>query len=52
MPEGVLQWGRKVTGVHAFENARHEVRFANGGTALTRALIGQMGPVTRQTAAV
>ncbi|MGC1283655.1 MAG: NAD(P)/FAD-dependent oxidoreductase, partial [Streptosporangiaceae bacterium] len=47
LPDGVLHWGRKVSGVRALGEGRHELRFADGATALTSVLIGADGAWSR-----
>jgi 2-polyprenyl-6-methoxyphenol hydroxylase-like FAD-dependent oxidoreductase len=43
LPDGVVHWGRKVSKVQALGEGRHELRFADGATALTSVLIGADG---------
>ncbi|WP_243716250.1 FAD-dependent oxidoreductase [Actinomadura darangshiensis] len=43
LPDGVVRWGHKATGVRALGEGRHEVRFAGGATAVTSLLIGADG---------
>ena len=47
LPDGVVHWGRKVSKVQAVGEGRHELRFADGGTALTSVLIGADGAWSR-----
>ena len=47
LPDGIVRWGHKVTGVRALDKARHEVRFADGSTAITSLLIGADGAWSR-----
>jgi 2-polyprenyl-6-methoxyphenol hydroxylase-like FAD-dependent oxidoreductase len=47
LPDGIVQWGRKVSGVEALGEGRHELRFTDGGTAGTRLLVGADGAWSR-----
>src|ERR1700761_126535 len=47
LPDGVVHWGRKVSKVQAVGEGRHELRFADGATALTSVLIGADGAWSR-----
>lgn len=47
LPDGVVHWGRKVSKVQALGEGRHELRFADGATALTSVLIGADGAWSR-----
>ncbi|MGX9886601.1 FAD-dependent oxidoreductase [Streptomyces sp. NPDC002276] len=47
LPAGTVRWGHKVTGVHALGEGRHEVVFADGGTAVTGLLVGADGAWSR-----
>jgi 2-polyprenyl-6-methoxyphenol hydroxylase-like FAD-dependent oxidoreductase len=47
LPDGTVRWAHKVTGVQALDKARHEVRFADGGTVITSLLIGADGAWSR-----
>ncbi|MGW7660366.1 FAD-dependent oxidoreductase [Streptomyces sp. NPDC054756] len=47
LPEGTVRWGHKVTGVRALGAGRHEVTFADGGTAVTGLLVGADGAWSR-----
>ena len=47
LPDGTVQWGRKVSGVRALGGGRHELRFADGATALSSLLIGADGAWSR-----
>ena len=47
LPDGVVHWGRKVSKVQALGGGRHELRFADGATALTSVLIGADGAWSR-----
>jgi 2-polyprenyl-6-methoxyphenol hydroxylase-like FAD-dependent oxidoreductase len=47
LPDGTVQWGRKVSGVQALGEGRHELRFTDGGTAGTRLLVGADGAWSR-----
>jgi 2-polyprenyl-6-methoxyphenol hydroxylase-like FAD-dependent oxidoreductase len=43
LPDGIVQWGRKVSGVRALGQGRHELRFTDGTTVRTSLLIGADG---------
>ena len=47
LPEGTIQWGKKVTGVKALGAGRHEVTFAGGATVSTDMLVGADGAWSR-----
>jgi 2-polyprenyl-6-methoxyphenol hydroxylase-like FAD-dependent oxidoreductase len=47
LPDGIVRWGHKVTGVQALGKRRHEVRFADGSTVITSLLIGADGAWSR-----
>jgi 2-polyprenyl-6-methoxyphenol hydroxylase-like FAD-dependent oxidoreductase len=47
LPDGIVQWGRKVSGARALGEGRHELRFADGATARASALIGADGAWSR-----
>ncbi len=47
LPDGIVRWGHKVTGVQALDKGRHEVRFADGSTVITSLLIGADGAWSR-----
>jgi 2-polyprenyl-6-methoxyphenol hydroxylase-like FAD-dependent oxidoreductase len=47
LPDGTVQWGRKVTGVRALDEGRHEVRFADDTVVTTDLLIGADGAWSR-----
>jgi 2-polyprenyl-6-methoxyphenol hydroxylase-like FAD-dependent oxidoreductase len=47
LPDGVVQWGRKVRGVRALGEGRHELLFADGTTVSASPLVGADGAWSR-----
>jgi 2-polyprenyl-6-methoxyphenol hydroxylase-like FAD-dependent oxidoreductase len=47
LPDGIVQWGRRVSGAQALGEGRHELRFTDGATADTNLLIGADGAWSR-----
>jgi 2-polyprenyl-6-methoxyphenol hydroxylase-like FAD-dependent oxidoreductase len=47
LPDGTVHWGHKVSVVQALGEGRHELRFADGATALTSLLVGADGAWSR-----
>jgi len=47
LPDGIVHWGRKVNGVQARGEGRHELRFTDGATVVTSLLIGADGAWSR-----
>ncbi|MDQ0393835.1 FAD-dependent oxidoreductase [Labrys monachus] len=43
LPAGTIRWGKKLTGVVAFGDGRHELAFADGCTVRTELLVGADG---------
>ncbi|HET6858614.1 MAG TPA: NAD(P)/FAD-dependent oxidoreductase [Streptomyces sp.] len=47
LPAETVRWGHKVSGARALGGGRHEVTFADGGTVVTRLLVGADGAWSR-----
>ena len=47
LPDGIVQWGRKVSGARALGEGRHELCFTDGATVVTSLLVGADGAWSR-----
>src|ERR1700744_617970 len=47
LPDGIVHWGRKVSGAQAVGEDRHELRFTDGTTVVTSFLAGADGAWSR-----
>ncbi len=47
LPDGVVRWGRKVSGVRSLGGGRHELHFTDGATVCTSLLVGADGTWSR-----
>src|ERR1700689_5019121 len=47
LPDGIVHWGRKVSGVQALGEGRHELRFTDGAAVVTSLLVGADGAWSR-----
>jgi 2-polyprenyl-6-methoxyphenol hydroxylase-like FAD-dependent oxidoreductase len=47
LPDGIVHWGHKVSGVRTLGEGHHELRFAGGATVVTSLLIGADGAWSR-----
>jgi 2-polyprenyl-6-methoxyphenol hydroxylase-like FAD-dependent oxidoreductase len=47
LPAGTVRWDHKVSGTRTLADGRHEVAFADGGTVVTRLLVGADGAWSR-----
>lgn len=47
LPDGIVRWGHKVTGVRTLDEGRYEVRFADGTAVVTSLLVGADGAWSR-----
>jgi 2-polyprenyl-6-methoxyphenol hydroxylase-like FAD-dependent oxidoreductase len=47
LPDGIVQWGRRVSGARALGEGRHELRFTDGATVSASLLVGADGAWSR-----
>ncbi|WP_405162062.1 FAD-dependent monooxygenase [Nocardia sp. NBC_01499] len=47
LPDGIVHWGRKVSGVQALGESRNELRFTDGAAVVTGVLVGADGAWSR-----
>lgn len=47
LPDGIVQWARKVSSVATLGEGHHEVRFTDGAAVVTRVLVGADGAWSR-----
>lgn len=52
LPDGTVQWGKKLRGAAALGGGRHELSFTDGSAALTDALVGAEGAWSKVRALV
>ncbi|WP_210617309.1 FAD-dependent oxidoreductase [Mammaliicoccus lentus] len=47
LPEGTIQWNKKLTNIQTFNGGQHELTFADGSTVTTNVLVGADGAFSK-----